>query len=116
MPNQLPPGLKLAYTVEEACRQLGCKKTTLYLAISRRELDARKLGSRTIITGESLTRFIASRPAAEINCKIKPRLEGSSGNSHGSEPQALEKPCAAAQARSARGRKGKSANILREAE
>src|SRR5262245_50714333 len=60
---------QLAYTVDEACRQLGCKRTTLYLAISNRELDARKLGSRTIILGASLERYVNSRPPANIKLK-----------------------------------------------
>jgi excisionase family DNA binding protein len=62
---------QLAYTVDEACRQLGCKRTTLYLAISNRELDARKIGSRTIITSSSLERYFATRPRAEIRCKSR---------------------------------------------
>ncbi len=68
-----PVPLQVAYTVEEACRQLGCKRTTLYLAISNRYLDARKIGTRTVITGASLAAYLESRPKANIACKPRER-------------------------------------------
>lgn len=79
---------QLAYTVDEACRQLGIKRTTLYLAISNRYLDARKIGARTVITGESLLRWLASRPRAEIKCKSRTKAKTRSGE----EALALPKP------------------------
>lgn len=62
---------QLAYTVDEACRQLGIKRTTLYLAISNRYLTAKKIGAKTVNTGESLVRWLASLPRAEIKMKAR---------------------------------------------
>jgi excisionase family DNA binding protein len=97
MDNEREVKPQLAYTVEEACRQLGCKRTTLYLAISRGELDARKLGSRTIIIGSSLERYLSTRPPANIKLK--------SGNASGNSPsqayQAAAKPADTGSAKAA---------------
>ena len=56
----------LAYTVDEACRVSGHGKTMLYGLIAAGKIDARKSGGRTLITAESLRRYVESLPPAEI--------------------------------------------------
>ncbi len=56
----------LAYRIDDACRILGLGTTKLYALIGNGVLDARKAGSRTLITGESLRAYVASLPKANI--------------------------------------------------
>jgi hypothetical protein len=56
----------LAYRIDDACRAIGIGTTRLYELIGTGVLDARKSGSRTLITGESLRRYVASLPRADI--------------------------------------------------
>ena len=56
----------LAYRLPDASRILGLGATKIYELIGAGILDGRKVGSRTLITGESLRAFIASLPKAEI--------------------------------------------------
>jgi hypothetical protein len=56
----------LLYTTKAAEEAGGFKTTKLYELIGSGALDARKLGSRTMITAESLKRYIASLPKANI--------------------------------------------------
>jgi hypothetical protein len=56
----------LAYRVPDAGRITGLGNTKLYELIGAGILDARKAGSRTLITAESLNRYIASLPKANI--------------------------------------------------
>lgn len=51
-----------AYSVGEACSQASCGRTTLYGAIRRGELTARKRGKRTLILADDLNAWIASWP------------------------------------------------------
>ena len=65
--------LVLAFTVQDACRAIGCGRTSLYSLISAGKIEARSLGSRTIIPAESLRRFVASLPPAPIRpCPASP--------------------------------------------
>jgi len=50
---------KLAYSVREVGRETTFGKTKIYELIAGGKLEARKIGRRTIITGESLERLIA---------------------------------------------------------
>lgn len=52
----------IAYTIKEACMVSRTGKTTLYGAIRRRELVARKLGKKTLILEEELRRWIEQLP------------------------------------------------------
>lgn len=52
----------IAYTVKEACAVCRTGKTTLYGAIRRGELVARKLGKKTLILDEELRRWIEHLP------------------------------------------------------
>jgi len=52
----------IAYTVKEACAVSRTGKTTLYGAIRRRDLVARKLGKKTLILEDDLRRRIEQLP------------------------------------------------------
>jgi excisionase family DNA binding protein len=52
----------IAYTVKEACAVSRTGKTTLYGAIRRRDLVARKLGKKTLILEDDLRRWIEQLP------------------------------------------------------
>ena len=56
----------LTYRVDDAKRLLGLGTTKLYALIGTGVLDARKAGTRTLITGESLRAYVASLPKANI--------------------------------------------------
>ena len=56
----------LAYTIQDAGQLAGLGRTKLYDLISEGVLDARKIGSRTVIIGESLRGYITSLPKATI--------------------------------------------------
>jgi hypothetical protein len=45
---------------------VGLGATKLYELIGAGVLDARKAGARTLITGDSLRRYVASLPKADI--------------------------------------------------
>lgn len=63
----------LAYPITDACRVIGCGRTTLYGYISAGKIEARSLGSRTVIPAESLHRFVASLPPAPI--RVRPAAD-----------------------------------------
>ena len=52
----------IAYTVKEACSLSRTGKTTLYGAIRRGELVARKLGKKTLILEGDLRHWIEQLP------------------------------------------------------
>jgi excisionase family DNA binding protein len=52
----------IAYTVKEACAVSRTGKTTLYGAIRRRDLVARKLGKKTLILEDDLRHRIEQLP------------------------------------------------------
>jgi hypothetical protein len=56
----------LAYRIDDARRILGLGTTKLYSLIGTGILDARKAGSRTLITGVSLRAYLDSLPKANI--------------------------------------------------
>lgn len=62
---------RLSLTIAEAARTCGIGRTTLYEIIGAGKLDARKCGNRTLITAESLRKYIASLPAADIRTTRK---------------------------------------------
>jgi excisionase family DNA binding protein len=59
----------LAYPIADACRVIGCGRTTLYGLIGAGKIEARSLGSRTVIPAESLERLVASLPAAPVRVR-----------------------------------------------
>ncbi len=56
----------ILYTLPEAKRVSGHGITRLYELMGAGVLDARKAGSRTLITAESLRRYLESLPKADI--------------------------------------------------
>jgi hypothetical protein len=57
---------KFVYHIAEACVVSGLGRTRLYEEIACGRLDARKLGSKTVITAESLRKYTESLPPATI--------------------------------------------------
>ncbi len=55
----------IAYSVETAGNAAGVKRDTLYRAIARGELIARKIGSRTVILADDLRAWLASKPTTK---------------------------------------------------
>ena len=55
-----------AYTILGFCAEFGVSKSYTYNLIRANELDARKVGTKTIITGDSARRWFAALPKAEI--------------------------------------------------
>lgn len=53
---------RLAYTLNEFCRAVPCSRPTAYDAINKGKLQAKKLGSRTIIPAAAARAFIDSLP------------------------------------------------------
>jgi excisionase family DNA binding protein len=57
-----PPHDRLALSVAEACRALGIGRTSLYALLRAGQLEARKVGRRTLIPAESLRSLLTSLP------------------------------------------------------
>jgi len=55
----------LLYRAVEAKAALGVGNTRFYELIAAGALDARKMGSRTMVTAESLRRYVGSLPRFE---------------------------------------------------
>jgi excisionase family DNA binding protein len=72
---------RLLYPSAEAKAAIGCGNTKFYELIGDGELDARKLGSRTMITAESLKRYVERLP------RIEPRSDLNQGRLHGNRRQ-----------------------------
>ena len=72
---------KFVYHIAEACVVSGLGRTRLYEEIACGRLDARKLGSKTVITAESLRKYTESLPPATIN--VKPRWPAQEGAGSG---------------------------------
>jgi excisionase family DNA binding protein len=56
----------LCFTIEGTTLATGLPRTTIYELIGSGKLDARKVGRRTIITGESLRQYLEALPPANI--------------------------------------------------
>jgi excisionase family DNA binding protein len=56
---------RMLYSPKEAETILGISHATLYRLINSRQLDARKIGGKAVITHQSLEAFIAGSPAAK---------------------------------------------------
>ncbi len=52
-----------AFTIADAVTYSGCSRSRLYDAIKAGELDARQVGRRTLIVGESLRAFLDRLPS-----------------------------------------------------
>lgn len=76
---------KLGYTIAEACNAAGFGRRFCYEAIADGRLDARKLGRRTIITADSLHRYIENLPTAHIKMSPRQRHQSQNTSASGSE-------------------------------
>lgn len=54
--NETP---KLAFTIAEACHAVGISRSKLYELIHEGRVEARKIGSRTVIPAHSLKALIS---------------------------------------------------------
>ncbi|MBL6458822.1 helix-turn-helix domain-containing protein [Belnapia sp. T6] len=59
---------RLAYSVDDAAKRIGCGRTTVFGLIRTGRLAAVKLGGRTLVTESALSTLLASLPPAE-SCK-----------------------------------------------
>jgi len=53
---------KIAYTIRQAVLASGLSRSSIYEAIKRGDLVARKLGKRTLILDEDLRHFLVTLP------------------------------------------------------
>lgn len=60
----LPPGSKLAYTVDESAQAMGLSTTTVWTMIREGEVTAKRVRGRTVVPREELQRVIDEAPAA----------------------------------------------------
>ena len=75
----------LAYSVNGACKAIGCGRTKLYQLISEGRLEAKKLDNKTIITRASAVRLVDELPDAGIGKAPK-------GGASKTEPAAAAAP------------------------
>ena len=54
---------KLAFSISETCEAAGQGRTSIYAAIARGELKARKAGRRTVVLPDDLKAWLESLPA-----------------------------------------------------
>jgi excisionase family DNA binding protein len=54
--------MKLAMTIDEAAKQGPLGKTSIYAAIGKGDLPARKLGGRTFIMADDFRAWLESQP------------------------------------------------------
>jgi excisionase family DNA binding protein len=60
-----PAPTRALYSPRETEVLLGISHATLYRLLAAGKLDARKIGSKTVITAESIERFLEGLPRAE---------------------------------------------------
>lgn len=56
----------MTYTIEGAVQASGLPRTTIYNLLGDGKLESRKAGRRTLITAESLQKYLANLPSANI--------------------------------------------------
>ena len=56
----------LGHSAAAAATRFGCSRSMIYIMAARGDIEMKKLGSRTLITDESLCRYFASLPPADI--------------------------------------------------
>jgi excisionase family DNA binding protein len=59
----VPPVERLAYQIPDACVASGLGRSTIYNAITARELAVLKVGKRTLIEAAELKRWLATKRA-----------------------------------------------------
>src|SRR5262249_35678848 len=71
--DQTPMNTPLAYSIAQACEIANIGRTSIYKAISTRQLIARKNGRRTVILADDLRRWLQSLPARTPQATSKPQ-------------------------------------------
>lgn len=56
-----------AFSIDEACKRVGCCRDKIYGAINAGQLRAKKLGRRSVVLAQDLDDFLKNLPA------IKPK-------------------------------------------
>jgi excisionase family DNA binding protein len=51
----------LAHKIPDACRRIGCGRTTIYELLASGAIRAIKIGNRTLIPESELQRFVQTR-------------------------------------------------------
>jgi excisionase family DNA binding protein len=63
--------MNIALSLNEVAARTGLGRTTLYKAITAGELQARKIGKRTIVLNSDLETWISNLPVAQIGKATK---------------------------------------------
>jgi hypothetical protein len=58
--------LPVTLTIARAVSETGIPRSNLYVLAGRGAIDIRKSGRRSLVTGESLSRYLESLPSAQI--------------------------------------------------
>jgi helix-turn-helix protein len=66
-----PAAGSFAYSPVAAGRVLGVGRSLVYELIGRGDLDARKIGNRTVITADSIRRLLTAAPRASVRGKLR---------------------------------------------
>lgn len=74
--QMLPPLNRQLLSPREVEAALSVSHSTLFRLIARGELDARKLGSKTLITAASVARFIAQLPQTDSSRRAGSKHSG----------------------------------------
>jgi len=72
----------LAYTIPNALKVSGLGRTSLYELIGAGKIEARKAGNRTLIPAESLRRYLAELPLANIRTGQRKAVGTGTGRIH----------------------------------
>jgi hypothetical protein len=59
----------ISMRIPDACRFTGISRSTLYLLISRNEVEVVKMGAATLVLTESLRTLIRSRRSQNSSCE-----------------------------------------------
>lgn len=65
--------MKSAFTINEACREIGIGRTKLYQEIAAGRLIVRKANKRTIVLREDLQAYLTALPKLGRRSPIDPR-------------------------------------------
>lgn len=66
----MPPSLPISLTIQRAVVETGIPRSSLYVLASRGEIEIRKLGKRSLVMGESLTRYLEGLPKAILRVGV----------------------------------------------
>jgi hypothetical protein len=58
------PSLPITMTIQRATAETGIPRSNLYLLWRKGEIDIRKSGRKSLVTGESLMRYLQALPTA----------------------------------------------------